>query len=210
MIQLFVLVHKGLVCPSEIVQEAMQSVFPSSSSSTISSPADGVKAVQQVREMLWNGNTECQPFFAPPQPYSQCHHAPSSSTTEKDGASQGSPPPPMRVVERADLNCEMLTWQYEKLGDGDPKEFQYNQCPLPMHKADEEEGNARKASDGEDGSGGHGSGGGGVTSVLGDRVVVQSNFFVTGGHGVTATLEARGDPIQTTLKQHEETGHTKV
>ena len=180
----------------------MQDTF--GSASTQWNPATtGVHAVQKVREMLWNKNEQCQQYFAAPQPYTRCHISSHSDSDPHD-------PPPMRVVERADLNCEMLTWQYEKLGDGDPKEFQYNQCPLPMHKADEEEGNARKASDGEDGSGGHGSGGGGVTSVLGDRVVVQSNFFVTGGHGVTATLEARGDPIQTTLKQHEETGHTKV
>ena len=111
----------------------------------------------------------------------------------------------MRVVERADLNCEMLTWQYEKLGDGDPKEFQYNQCPLPLHKADEQEGNARKASDGESGSGGHGNGGGGGAGMmLGDRVVVHSKFLVAGGGGVAASFEAMDDPIQTMLTQHEE------
>mmetsp|Transcript_57624 Transcript_57624/g.134891 ORF Transcript_57624/g.134891 Transcript_57624/m.134891 type:complete len:214 (-) Transcript_57624:19-660(-) len=47
-----------------------------------------------------------------------------------------------RSIARADLFCEMLTWQREELGDGDAGEFKRNGCPWPKKKA--KHGDARK------------------------------------------------------------------
>jgi hypothetical protein len=88
---------------------------------------------QKVREIVWNENERCQATFAPPKPYSQCY---TRTPSEKKSG--------MRVIEREDLNCEALTWQYEILGDGDPEEFSYNKCPLPSTKANYVIGNLRK------------------------------------------------------------------
>jgi len=35
-----------------------------------------------------------------------------------------------RSLARQDLFCEMLTWQWEELGDGDQSEFAGNGCPM--------------------------------------------------------------------------------
>jgi hypothetical protein len=97
-----------------------------------------LERVQNVRRDLIHSNTLCQTYFAPPEPYSKCN---------KHGGGSDPNRPLLRVVERADINCELLTWQYEVLGDGDVKEFAYNGCPIPEQKATQIEGALRKAPD---------------------------------------------------------------
>mmetsp|Transcript_96337 Transcript_96337/g.300114 ORF Transcript_96337/g.300114 Transcript_96337/m.300114 type:complete len:88 (+) Transcript_96337:2-265(+) len=55
-------------------------------------------------------------------------------------------PPVERSVARADLFCEMLTWQREELGDGNAEEFKNNGCPWPAKQGD---GADRKGSSGD-------------------------------------------------------------
>jgi hypothetical protein len=86
---------------------------------------------QKIREMLWNSHKACQTYFAKPKPYSKC-------LAKKTGGNQSL----MRVIERFDLNCEALTWQYKILGDGTSEAFLINKCPLPSHKSTE--GSLRK------------------------------------------------------------------
>ena len=93
--------------------------------------------IQEVRSDLWKASSsECQTYFSKPLPFSKCN--------KKDGSK-----PLQRHVERGDINCEMLTWQYETLGDGNTEEFKYNNCPLPKRKATESEGAARKRQEDE-------------------------------------------------------------
>ena len=89
-----------------------------------------VHAAQQVREDVWKSDPLCKLYFASPMPYQQCMKDPSGL---------------MRAVERADLNCETLTWQYEVLSDGDLDEFEFNECPLPGKRALALDGEQRKA-----------------------------------------------------------------
>ena len=84
---------------------------------------------QQVREDVWKSDDRCKLYFANPTPYQQC-------MKNRNGE--------MRAVERADLNCETLTWQYEVLSDGDPAEFAFNKCPLPTKRASGSDGARRK------------------------------------------------------------------
>jgi len=72
-------------------------------------------AIQMVRgRMLADGGEACS-VLARAEPLSKCGR-------------QGSPPV-QRSLEREDLFCEMLTWQFEELGDGNPDEFKRNNCP---------------------------------------------------------------------------------
>jgi hypothetical protein len=36
-----------------------------------------------------------------------------------------------RKIARADINCELMTWQWEELGDGSASEFRENECTVP-------------------------------------------------------------------------------
>jgi hypothetical protein len=47
-----------------------------------------------------------------------------------------------RSIERADIFCETVTWQWEELGDGNEEELKRNKCPIP--KRPRGDGNARK------------------------------------------------------------------
>jgi len=87
-------------------------------------------AIQKVRgRMLADGGEACA-MLAQEQPLSKCGH-------------QGSPPV-KRSLERADLFCEMLTWQWEELGDGNPDEFMRNNCPF-VQEMQGKGGDARKS-----------------------------------------------------------------
>mmetsp|Transcript_36349 Transcript_36349/g.73269 ORF Transcript_36349/g.73269 Transcript_36349/m.73269 type:complete len:235 (-) Transcript_36349:935-1639(-) len=48
-------------------------------------------------------------------------------------------PPVQRSLARADLFCEMLTWQREELGDGNQQEFESNGCPWPARQGNDPE-----------------------------------------------------------------------
>jgi len=52
-------------------------------------------------------------------------------------------PQKKRSVDRQDLFCEMVTWQWEELGDGNPDEFQSNGCIFDK-KAKSKSGSERK------------------------------------------------------------------
>ena len=88
--------------------------------------ANHIVALQQARGVLVSAHGNCKKFFAPELPHSKC----------------GSPS--TRTIERADIFCETVTWQWEELGDGNPEELARNACPLPKRKASESEGGARK------------------------------------------------------------------
>jgi len=73
------------------------------------------EALQRARgRVLADGGGACE-VLAPQEPLSRCGHEAS--------------PPVKRSLEREDLFCEMLTWQFEELGDGNPDEFKRNNCP---------------------------------------------------------------------------------
>ena len=95
--------------------------------------AAAVHHVQAVREHLWRENVNCQRYFAVPLPYTKCHIPTSTDSIQLT-----------RAIERTDLNCETLSWQWEALGDGTVDEFHYNACPVPLHRAAIEEGEFRK------------------------------------------------------------------
>lgn len=72
-------------------------------------------------------NANCATYFADPLPLTKCG---------QDTVG--------RTVERNDIFCETITWQYEELGDGNPDEFKTNGCVLPATQADSTQGVARK------------------------------------------------------------------
>lgn len=39
-------------------------------------------------------------------------------------------PPVEASIARGDLQCELMTWQWEELGDGEPEEFERSGCPF--------------------------------------------------------------------------------
>merc|ERR1719150_2653702 len=88
-----------------------------------------VDGLQMARgEMRRAGGDACA-ALAPEAPRSLCGH-------------EGQPPQD-RSLLREDLFCEMLTWQLEELGDGDPAEFERNFCPFDAAAA-AEDGDSRK------------------------------------------------------------------
>eukprot|EP00746_Dinoflagellata_sp_MGD_P136744 gnl/MRDRNA2_/MRDRNA2_70628_c0_seq1.p1 gnl/MRDRNA2_/MRDRNA2_70628_c0~~gnl/MRDRNA2_/MRDRNA2_70628_c0_seq1.p1 ORF type:complete len:220 (+),score=40.34 gnl/MRDRNA2_/MRDRNA2_70628_c0_seq1:76-735(+) len=93
------------------------------------SPKQFLESLQKVRGGLRAlGGADCE-VMAPLEPLSYCGYE--------------SQPQQQRSLGRADLFCEMLTWQWEELGDGDAGEFERNGCP--MVKADRaRNGNSRK------------------------------------------------------------------
>ena len=128
-------------CPAPYIhcdESSMNPVCMAAMEKHIGTPMQGklpstfqpLHAAQQVREDVWKSDPMCQLYFADPTPYQQCMKNRSGQMT--------------RAVERADLNCETLTWQYEVLSDGDSDEFALNECPLPVKRATGLDGALRK------------------------------------------------------------------
>mmetsp|Transcript_115915 Transcript_115915/g.322765 ORF Transcript_115915/g.322765 Transcript_115915/m.322765 type:complete len:270 (+) Transcript_115915:65-874(+) len=70
-------------------------------------------ALQQARGALWRaGGLACQ-MLGPEQPHTSCSHEAPNAT---------------RSLARGDLFCEMVSWQWENLGDGNADEFRVNDC----------------------------------------------------------------------------------
>merc|ERR1719512_75122 len=81
---------------------------------TISTNEEFLIALQKVRgELRDTGGKECR-ALAPMEPFSKCG---SDGTPKKD-----------RSLDREDLFCEMVAWQWEELGDGNKEEFEANGC----------------------------------------------------------------------------------
>jgi hypothetical protein len=98
-----------------------------------SSTLESVFSIQRIRENIWlQSNEFCRKHFSKPKPFTKCHAKKLNNSRLQ------------RLIEREDLNCEGLTWQYEMLGDGDSDEFKFNNCPVPYKKATENDGNFRK------------------------------------------------------------------
>ena len=68
--------------------------------------------MQQARGALREADPKCV-VLAPMEPLAKC-----GSTTGV-------------AYNRVDINCEMLLWQSEELGDGDEGEYKKNGCPWP-------------------------------------------------------------------------------
>ena len=83
-------------------------------------------ALQQARGALVAAHDNCEEYFAPELPHSKCGT------------------PETRTIERADIFCETVTWQWEELGDGNPEELSRNNCPIPKVQASTEQGGPRK------------------------------------------------------------------
>jgi len=116
--------------PHEMDQDCyhhLKERFPSNSIKD-TSQIDVVRGVQHVRATLLLKDQDCTQYLAPTSPISAC--------------SKISPMP----FKRVDLICELLTWQWEELGDGDKAEFGRINCPYVVaHKAkngDERKGDA--------------------------------------------------------------------
>ena len=70
--------------------------------------------------MLVSAHGNCKKFFAPELPHSECaSHA----------------------IDRLDIFCETITWQWEELGDHSHDVWPVSACPLPTRK--NEAGSAR-------------------------------------------------------------------
>eukprot|EP00434_Breviolum_minutum_P024870 symbB.v1.2.021965.t1/scaffold1899.1/size238565/1 len=80
-----------------------------------------IKGLMKVREQLLKSSEQCSPFYMP-QEEAKC------GTWPKD---------------MPHLMCEMLTWQWEELGDGNEAEFQQYDCPMIQEKM-AKDGDARK------------------------------------------------------------------
>eukprot|EP00929_Paragymnodinium_shiwhaense_P090576 TRINITY_DN50754_c0_g1_i1.p1 TRINITY_DN50754_c0_g1~~TRINITY_DN50754_c0_g1_i1.p1 ORF type:complete len:672 (+),score=133.46 TRINITY_DN50754_c0_g1_i1:91-2106(+) len=74
-----------------------------------------LEALQRVRGTLRDNGGDACSVLGEEEPISDCRAPP------YDG---------LHVMERSDLACETLAWQWEKLGDGDPAEFAKNGCPF--------------------------------------------------------------------------------
>ena len=84
--------------------------------------------VQTIRNELLASESNCMSLLASPEPWVQCSMVPSS-----------------KPFTRHDLICEMLTWQWEELGDGNNEEFRKINCPfIEKDKAVAEDGAQRK------------------------------------------------------------------
>jgi len=92
-------------------------------------PQTLITALQKVRgDLREAGGSSCK-VLAPMEPISTCGYA--------------HKPKVKRSIGRANLFCEMLSWQMEELSDGNEQEFTTNSCPYTEeHRA--AEGDARK------------------------------------------------------------------
>ena len=83
-------------------------------------PLTSTGALQQARGVLVSAHGNCKKFFAPELPHSECaSHA----------------------IDRLDIFCETITWQWEELGDHSHDVWPVSACPLPTRK--NEAGSAR-------------------------------------------------------------------
>eukprot|EP00416_Gambierdiscus_australes_P028006 CAMPEP_0171065732 /NCGR_PEP_ID=MMETSP0766_2-20121228/7016_1 /TAXON_ID=439317 /ORGANISM="Gambierdiscus australes, Strain CAWD 149" /LENGTH=204 /DNA_ID=CAMNT_0011521855 /DNA_START=41 /DNA_END=655 /DNA_ORIENTATION=+ len=80
----------------------------------ITSRARLVEGLQRARGSLREAGGEQCSKLAPQEPLSVCGFE--------------AVPKKRRSLDREDLFCEMLTWQWEELGDGDKAEFSQNHC----------------------------------------------------------------------------------
>lgn len=88
-------------------------------------------AVLRVRGKLREaGSLNCTKFLAPEEPLMPFCGFDNTPKVE-------------RSIAREDLFCEMLSWQWEELGDGDSQEFRANNCPY-VKKMKGKNGDARK------------------------------------------------------------------
>jgi len=74
-----------------------------------------LKGVQKVRGALLTGHENCGKYFGPMEPI----------FTKPKGEGD------TRSIERSDIFCETVTWQWEELGDGNEEELKMNDCPIP-------------------------------------------------------------------------------
>eukprot|EP00746_Dinoflagellata_sp_MGD_P014453 gnl/MRDRNA2_/MRDRNA2_131675_c0_seq1.p1 gnl/MRDRNA2_/MRDRNA2_131675_c0~~gnl/MRDRNA2_/MRDRNA2_131675_c0_seq1.p1 ORF type:complete len:211 (-),score=34.16 gnl/MRDRNA2_/MRDRNA2_131675_c0_seq1:109-741(-) len=88
-----------------------------------------ITALQRVRSALRDSGGPACDVLASKEPVSVCGHT--------------GTPEVKRSISRPDLFCEMLTWQWEELGDGDPSEFEANGCPF-IATDQAQDGEARK------------------------------------------------------------------
>jgi len=124
-------------CAKEEMNEVcMGAVGHHLSKDKVKSRSDMVVALQKARgDMLRAGEEACLALAAE-EPLSVCGF-------------EGSPPQ-KRSLLRRDLFCEMVTWQWEELGDGNAKEFKANGCTFdkgaraPSSKSSTRKGGALK------------------------------------------------------------------
>merc|ERR1711972_206431 len=95
----------------------------------IKTRADMVVGLQRARGDLLRADKEKCSSLAPMNPLSVCRF-------EAD-------PKKTRSLDRQDLFCEMVTWQWEELGDGNAAEFEKNGCHMDP-KAKAKNANKRK------------------------------------------------------------------
>merc|ERR1712125_223826 len=84
------------------------------SAETVTSRPAMVKGLQLARGKMQQAGGDACTALAPAEPLSTCGF---------DGS-----PPRQRSLHRNDLFCEMVTWQWEELGGGNPREFATNNC----------------------------------------------------------------------------------
>merc|ERR1712096_530134 len=84
------------------------------SAETVTSRPDMVKGLQKARGKMKQASADACSSLAPEEPLSVCGF-------------EGQPPK-QRSMDREDLFCEMVTWQWEELGDGNPEEFKASNC----------------------------------------------------------------------------------
>eukprot|EP00927_Polykrikos_kofoidii_P011467 TRINITY_DN14877_c0_g1_i1.p1 TRINITY_DN14877_c0_g1~~TRINITY_DN14877_c0_g1_i1.p1 ORF type:complete len:205 (-),score=34.55 TRINITY_DN14877_c0_g1_i1:76-690(-) len=109
-------------------QVCLKSVNEHLAASKVKTSSELLAGLQKARgAMRAHGGEQCA-ALAPEEPLSICGFAAS--------------PPQSRSLERQDLFCEMVTWQWEELGDGNPVEFKNNGCKF--EKAAKGNGNERK------------------------------------------------------------------
>ena len=120
----------------QLIEKYFTSIF-SKSKTTIknSEEAENRKEVfmqklQSVRSELLAKEGKYNELLASPKPLAKCSMVPSS-----------------KPFDRHDLICEMLTWQWEELGDGDKDEFERIGCPfVEKDKMDDDKATERKGS----------------------------------------------------------------
>merc|ERR1712029_1306627 len=78
--------------------------------------SDMVVGLQKARGQMRHADEEKCSALAPEAPLSVCGF---------DGQ-----PKKKRSLDRQDLFCEMVTWQWEELGDGNDQEFSANGCHM--------------------------------------------------------------------------------
>jgi len=96
---------------------------------TVQTRSDMVAGLQKARGVMHEAAGDKCSALAPAEPISVC-------------GNEGSPKK-SRTLDRQDLFCEMVTWQWEELGDGNPAEFEKNGCVFEK-SAQAKKANSRK------------------------------------------------------------------